>query len=175
MKKLTLFVGLIFALSILIIPQVSGLSGAISPPKIDIMVNSSNGLPQDVNSVIYIKNPNNFPVRVELTPTGDLNNTKKIEIIISKNNFTLKPGETVRDNLTFIIKESGKYKGTILTKISPLTYDNNQTVLLKASVVLPTEVMIMAVDSSLPTNEIIIAIFLIISIIGLSAVLIRKI
>ncbi|AIJ06093.1 hypothetical protein JH146_1251 [Methanocaldococcus bathoardescens] len=176
MKNFSVISGLLAIIFItLAISQVNGLSGAITPPKIDIMANASNGFPQDVNSIIYIKNPNDFPVRVEILTTGDLNNSEKVEVKINENNFTLKPGRTVRVNITFTVKENDKYEGNILTKISPLDYgDNKEGVSLKASVVLPTKVAIMVVDSENYIKKMAITAVLIMSMLGMGIMLIRK-
>ncbi len=176
MKKFSAIFGLLSIIFIIIsISQVSGLSGAITPPKIDIMVNASKGLPQDISGIIYVKNPNSFPVKVEILTTGDLNNSEKVEVKIMKNNFTLKPGETVGVNITFTVKGKDNYKGDILTKISPLDYGKDKEgVNLKASVVLPTKVAIMVVGKESYTKELVVTAVLIISILGLGAMLIRK-
>jgi len=176
MKKFSAIFGLLSIIFVtMAISQVSGLSGAITPPKIDIMVNASKGLPQDINSIIYVKNPNSFPAKVEILTTGDLNNSEKVEVKLMKNNFTLKPGETTGVNITFTVKEKDNYEGDIVTKISPLDYGNEKEgVNLKASVVLPTKVAIMVVGSEIHTKELVVTAVLILSILGLGAMLIRR-
>ena len=173
MKKLIM---LIITLSTLImIAGVSAFGGAISPPKLDIQINASHGLPQETHSTIVVKNPNEFPVNINITATGDLN-TSKIDVKFSKNNFMLKPGETEMVNISFNVKEHRTYRGDILTRFELIDYVENRSngANIRPYIILPTKVTIMVVGEKPLLSNTAIIIIVALCIIAAVLLLIRK-
>jgi LEA14-like dessication related protein len=167
---------LIIALSTLImIAGVSAFGGAIAPPKLDIQINASHGLPQEAHSTIVVKNPNEFPVNINITTTGDLN-TSKIDVKFSKNNFTLKPGETEMVDISFNVKEHRTYRGDILTRFELMDYAENRSngANIEPFVVMPTKVIIMVIGEKPLLSDTAILIIIALSIIAMASLLIRK-
>jgi len=121
---------------------VQGFGGAITPPKIYIEVNASKGLPQEASAVIRIKNTNDFPVMIQLIPEGEIVESKDVEIMFSKNNFTMQPHADDRINVTFKVKKVGTYNGTIITKFNLLGNESATGATMKPSIALSSDVMV---------------------------------
>jgi hypothetical protein len=174
MKKLIMLIITISTLAIMI-AGVSAFGGAITPPKLDIQVNASHGLPQETYSKIVVKNPNAFPVNINLILTEDLN-TSKIDVKFDKNNFTLEPGKTEIVNISFNVKEHRSYRGDILTRFELMDYDKNGSngANIKPYIIMPTKVTIMVVGEKPLLSNTAIIIIVALCIIAAVLLLIRK-
>lgn len=138
--KLVSALGLLL-IFILLSANVQGFGGAISPPKIYVKVNASKGLPQDASAVIRIRNTNDFPVKIQLIPRGDIAG-KYVEVSFSKNNFTLPPHTDDQVKVNFKVKRLGTYNGTIITRFSLLGNGSSSGATMKPSIALSSDVRI---------------------------------
>jgi len=124
-----IFITFIIAIGLVLTQPVLGFTAAITPPKVDILVNASKGLPQNPSTAIIVSNLNDFPVKIKMRTTGDLGT--KIKVTFSKNNFTMPPKSEERVKVTFKVDKVGNYTGKIVTEFTMANY----TVLGGASMV----------------------------------------
>ncbi len=110
MKKIYFILAIIL---IALIHPVYGFGGAITPPKIAVKVNASD-LPKKVTVDLRIYNTNNYPVKITLKPQGDINNSENVNVVFSKNNFSLNAGAKSSVNFTLHIKKTGSPNGSII-------------------------------------------------------------